>query len=398
MDYLLFKDDDEYTQPEYKNLYKLNDYKKFINPLNKYIYINKEKYGIVRVHDFYVLTHIDTITDQPIKDTELPYRFSSCFTIKKINIKNYLIYDEQNNYIEKKNKFINKWQNIDIKNLEPALQDYGIQFHMKFIEDCINEIFNLWTLPEYKKMPYLIFYIKMVYYYDLQKIIIWASDLHGELYEQYKKYVNNPKSRNNIDNDDIDNIIQNNIKKNNKDWISTGMINQYNDNIKKIITMFDGDYKKKKTTLPNAQDLPVGHFISKNPRFYDPIKKSWYDDIRYLRNIDDLIENDVIIGYDDKSKTGIHAKFKLRLPIKNIKKVKDYRTIEKGAQCITKNKEFLKNIARKLEIPDKELNKNSSDDLCDKIRNKLIYMELKARQSNSKIKYYYFIYEKKPDV
>ena len=55
-------------------------------------------------------------------------------------------------------------------------------------------------------------------------------------------------------------------------------------------------------------------------------------------------ENNIIIGYDVKSETGIYIRFKIRSPIHTIKKFKDTRKIEKGSTCNSKSKNFLLDI------------------------------------------------------
>ena len=106
-------------------------------------------------------------------------------------------------------------------------------------------------------------------------------------------------------------------------------------------------------------------------------------------------ENNIIIGYDEKSKTGIHIRFKVRSPIQDIKKYKDTRKIEKGTVCSSKSKVFLYQLANilKIELP----SKINVIQLCNTIRSKLIFNEIKERNiPNSNIKWFYMYYEKQP--
>jgi len=107
-------------------------------------------------------------------------------------------------------------------------------------------------------------------------------------------------------------------------------------------------------------------------------------------------ENNIIIGYDERSPTGIHIRFKLRNSINNIKKFKDNRLMEKGAVCSTKSKIYLKDIANKIGIKFTK-DKFNVDILCSDIRTRLIYLELKERIAKTDIKWFYFIYETRPD-
>jgi hypothetical protein len=125
------------------------------------------------------------------------------------------------------------------------------------------------------------------------------------------------------------------------------------------------------------------------PRFYLP-KEGWKDDPTYSSVDSSIKENPLIIGYDARSKTGLFVKFKLRSPIQNIKQFKDNRLIERGALCSTKSKTFLINIAKKLEIENPTSN---IENLCQFIRAKLVYNELKARISKKPERWFYFSYE-----
>jgi hypothetical protein len=131
-------------------------------------------------------------------------------------------------------------------------------------------------------------------------------------------------------------------------------------------------------------------YIEKFHKIFHP-EKGWNQDPTYIQHESDYIENDTIIGYDEKSKTGVHVRFKIRNPIHNIKKHKDSRLIEKGTVCKSKAKPYLKSVAKKLDIefPDKI----NVDELCALVKSKLIRLELKERIRKSKIKYFYFHYE-----
>lgn len=415
LDQLLIKDDDKYIEPHIQNLHNaLNEsslYHKLKNPLDRYIYIiGNNKYGITHIGEYYIAMPIDHITNDIIKDIELPFRIGRPIISKSLPIKNYLLHDMNTNYNDKKIKFIKKWEHIDIRNLEIAMCDFGTNFHRQFVEEIIEYIFNLWTNLDQKKSPYHVFYIKMIYYYDLRNVIIWAHTVSDKLFSQYKQWTNpiseklNYKIMDKAIESNINstsgllNLIKTSINKNDTNWASTGMINDFNTKVKQSLALFDGNNKKKITKKVNANDLPIGHFIGKIPRFYNPNKGGWYDDITYLEYNKNYKENDIIIGYDDKSKTGINVRFKLRNPIQNITQYKDTRQIEKGSVCSTKSKTYLYQIAKKLEIDEKSIQKNSVEDICMKIRTRLIYNELKERSSNSNIKYFYFLHEIKPEL
>ena len=146
--------------------------------------------------------------------------------------------------------------------------------------------------------------------------------------------------------------------------------------------------------------LPVGHFILDMPRFFDVSleKTTWIDVPSYIDKIKkSWIENDLIIGYDSKSKTGVHVRFKLRSPIQDIKQFKDTRKIEKGSICSSKSKTYLLYIIKELKINlPKKINIST---LCNCIRSKLIYNEIKERKTKGSLKkWFYGYYEKQPII
>ena len=136
--------------------------------------------------------------------------------------------------------------------------------------------------------------------------------------------------------------------------------------------------------------------MRQTPRFYHPVDK-WFDSPEYLDATEVLTENDIVVGYDERSSNGIHIRFKIRKPIQDIKQYKDTRMIEKGSVCSYKSKEYLRDLAKKLGIKydNKKLNVSI---LCNDIRTKILYYELKERSAGTKIKWFYFIYEKRPET
>ena len=78
-------------------------------------------------------------------------------------------------YTDKKNRFYNKWNNVSIEDLEMAVCDFGTDFHIAFLEECVQYIFQVWTNTKIKKSPMHAFYFKMLNYYDLRKLIMWGA-------------------------------------------------------------------------------------------------------------------------------------------------------------------------------------------------------------------------------
>ena len=114
-----------------------------------------------------------------------------------------------------------------------------------------------------------------------------------------------------------------------------------------------------------ADLLPVGHFIDEIPKFYN--NGEWFESPEYLSDRTEYIENDIIVGYDYKIKNSVNILFKLRPPIQKNANQSDNRKLEKGTVCAYKNKLYLKNIAKKLDV-ELDGDKNNVTSICSRIR------------------------------
>lgn len=393
---------DKYTEPIItelvENLVESNLIDKLNNPDDKIILvINSIKYVIVHTGELYSLVPI--YNDDIFIDTDIVFRTMEYSNTNYVDIIQYLKYDSSDDYMSKKARFIAKWKVTNIIDLEQSLCDFGTKFHIMFLEEIITYMFNVWTLPDQKKDENHKFYLKLIYYYDLQKLIAWAHLLDKNLTKKYSPFVTPvtlkllkaPKMElldiKELNLDGSQNVLISTLNRNKNEWLSSGMIKEFNTNLHESEKLFDNIYKKTtKHTKVSANLLPVGHYLENTSRFYLP-NSGWFD---YTTNTDNKImkENDIVIGYDKRSKTGLSIKFKLRNPIQKIKQHADARLVEKGSTCSTKSKNYLNSLVKKLNI---NIQKDSSNtnELCNKIRNKLIYLELKERQKGSNIKYFY---------
>ena len=371
---------------------------------------------------YYILFPLDTINKKPNIDLELPYRIIKQEENKVININSFIQTKRIDfDYDDKKKIFYRKYTDINIENMENVVCEYGTTFHMKFIEECIVYVFNIWTSPTIEKSPMHEFYFKMLYYYDLLSLIIWAHTCKNRIFKEYIKYaipVNSkdiklkalskyekrkeeledisPHDNSDLASSGVINLLKSTYNKTSNAWIPEEFREQYEKTINKSIDLFDGKKKKiKSISKVNADLLPIGHYISKFPKLYIP-DKGWDENPTYLQNEQLYKENNYLIGFDERSATGVHIRFKLRNPIHNIKKYKDTRQTEKGTVCKSKSKEFLIDAAKKIDIILPE--KINVEELCVLIRSKLIRLELKERIKKSNIKYFYFHYEQRPET
>ena len=369
---------------------------------------------ITQVGIYYIMFPLDELNNEPIKVAELQYRINKYKKSVSIDIKSFLESGHSLiQYTDKRDRFYNKWNNVSIEKLEMAVCDFGTDFHITFLEECVEYIFNVWTNPKIKKSIMHAFYFKMINYYDLRNLVIWGHTIKQYIAKKYDKYllpVTKKIKKTNIQKlEDINtkgedmsssgliNLLKSSINKSDINWVTSGLIKQFETNLSNSLNLFDGNYKKQlKSALKVDADLvPVGHFLNYIPKFYTP-ENGWFESPEYLTNTDNYIENDLIVGYDERSKTGVHTRFKVRNPIQNIKQFKDSRLIEKGSVCSSKSKIYLKEIAEKLGI--KLKGKINVSNLCNDIRTKLIYFELKERVSKTKKKFFYFIYERRPET
>lgn len=371
---------------------------------------------------YYILFPINRITNMPDIDIELPYRIVKQEEAKSINMNSFIQTKRIDfDYDDKKKIFFRKYADIAIENMENVVCEYGTTFHIKFIEECIEYVFNAWTSPTIEKSEYHEFYFKMLYYYDLMSLVMWAYTSKPRVFKEYTKYAipvkakdiklktlskyeNRPEELTDISPDDnsdlassgVINLLKSTFNRTSNAWIPAEFREQYDKTVEKSLALFMGRRKKSKgITKVSADLLPIGHYISKFPRLYLP-DKGWDENPTYLQNETEYKENNIIVGFDERSTTGVHIRFKIRNPIHNIKKYKDSRQTEKGTVCKSKSKDYLKMVAKKLDavVPDKI----NVDELCVIIRSKLIRLELKERIAKSTIKYFYFFYEQRPET
>ncbi len=366
---------------------------------------------------YYILFPISYDSNEPNIDLELPYRVVKQEQQKTINMNNFI----QNkridfDYDDKKKIFYRKYQDISIENMENVVCEYGTNFHIKFLEECVDYVFRAWIDPKIEKSEYHEFYFKMLYYYDLLSLVIWAYTCKPKIFRDYVKYAIpvktkdvklktlsryekrreelediNPDDTSELATSGIINLLKTSLNRTSNVWIPAEFREQYQKTVDDSLRLFAGKYKKTKSiSKVSAMQLPIGHYISKFPRLYHP-DKGWTEDPTYSQADEAYIENNIIIGYDDRSAAGVHIRFKLRPPVHNIKKYKDSRLIARGTVCKSKSKSELRTIAKNLDImlPDKM----NVDELCGLIRSKLIRLELKERIKGSKVKYFYHHYE-----
>jgi len=432
----------KYIEPIIENEYsEFEPYNRLMNPDDKLItLLNGQRSIIAPIGKYYILFPISTNGSEiktPVIDIEMPYRNIISEHGVFIDVMQYL--EERpvlQDYATKKSRFKTKYLGRTIEDMQGAICDYGADFHQALLEESILYAFQLWTTgfipkpPKNEKDESLHdFYFKMLSYYDLIGLVIWASGAKKSVLDRYRTFVTKPiklykldlakisdskndmeklgiavdndpvstesdssDSENELNKSDIVRILKSTIKKSRCDWLPVEQKRKFYKSLTATIELSHSGAKTFAKKGVPANILPIGHFMKKIPRFYHP-ESGWFEIPDYVSNtIIRWKENSIIVGYDEKSRTGVHVRFKIRNPIQNIKQFKDTRKIEKGSVCSSKSKEFLFDIARqlKIDIPAK-LNVGT---LCDIIRARLIRNEIEERKKpDSNIKWFYHYFD-----
>jgi len=367
------------------------------------IHGNGSAYGvIVQMAEYYILFPMDT-SNQVRIGVEMPYRIFTQSKPKYINILGYLERSLSfNSYTDRKLQFKQKYEKTDIDQMGNTVCDLGLEFHIQFIEDCIEYIFNIWTDPSKVQSEYHEFYFKMIYYYDIIGIVAWANTVSAKHYKMYGKYVLDMKGQttsrrsDTIENINAMNSLNRSISNTNCSWCPAPTRNIYESSLVSTLSKFAKKIQNAPTggiIKVDPGTLPVGHMLRGVPHFYIP-DSGWFSSPEYGSE-KEWKENDIIIGYGDRSKTGVHVRFKLRKPIHKMKKVDDVRQQQRGTICSSINKTRLFKIAKEIGMDTKKI---SATKLCDEIKARLLYLDLEERRKKTNIKWFYNFYEKQPSI
>lgn len=392
---LLFKSNDSYVQPmtqqSEENVHILD---LMHNDIDKRIMMPDKTIGYIHyIGEYYMFIPFRDGTHHI--NIESPFRTYFMHKNKAINVHRYL--KESSgllNYENMKLKFKARYQNVPIEKLATVVGRFGTAFHSQFIEEVIKYVFNLWTNPIMtEKSEYHEFYFKMLYYYDLVGLVIWAYAAKDFIAEMYKSYLM-PYSV--TQTDEVSNLISSISKSKKEESMKLTKTEYFNTLKLSLQTLSDRKSSTKKVRLVKADPrlLPVGHFMGHVPKFYHP-EKEWFESPEYVQRSHEYKENDVAIGYYEKSSTGLRIKFKIRSPIQQIQKFKDIRMIEKGSICSSNSKQYLMDLAKKLKLKIPE--KINVPNLCSEIESQLLVNELKERRSKSNVKWFYSFWENRPD-
>jgi hypothetical protein len=376
---------------------------------------NYQKSVIVQMRDIYILFPI--IDGKPSFDVESCYRDFIPIPEKRIGLKSYVVEnDNMYDYTHNKIRFHARYNGVSINRLTLSICEYKQSFHIQFLEDAIQYAFKIWAMPGSVTLSeYHEFYFRMLYFYTSLELVIYANSIQDlEVHEKYTPYVisstqNTPIKLKTLDKKSVLALLESSLK--NKSNV-VGCIDSPQLDEQKIVTLskesqehhdqYTGKKGKKISIVPvDSSILPIGHILGEVPRMYEPrdisdskSEEIWTNNPEYLSRMKfEYKENNIIIGYYEKSKTGIEVRFKLRKPIQFIKIHTDTRMIERGSVCTSIKKPELFQLCEKLGIKDPCI---GIKDVCNVIRVKLIENEIEERRKGTNIKWFYHLIEKQP--
>lgn len=354
---------------------------RLFDPNDKIIIYLGVEYVITVSGKLYILSPY--IRDENMVDLhfESPWRLMVKLKDLTINVQDYLLDETDASYDIRKPHFHNKYEKATLVNMMDAICEYTISFHISFIEEIIQYLFNK-IINRTGQGEMDAFYIKMLYYYDLHELILFYDTSKEYIRATYDFPCTNCTT------------VSSQIKSLESSLSHSGC--HWCPDVSKVsfyqsVEIMTNAINNKKSI--NGSIVPLGYFIDTTPRFYHP-DKGWYDAADYAKSCTKYIENDILIGYHQKTKTGLHVRFKIRSPIDDKVKLKDSRKIEKGSLCDTKSKTELISFTQKLGVS-LDIKMNTSD-ICEEIRARLIYLELSERKKKSNIKYFYQYWECRP--
>lgn len=349
---LVFKENEFYKTDK-----ELHEYYLLLDPTMKIIYKNKNPMTVVHTGKYY------TLVPYNIKEmsASYDYNFVSHRKDKLIDIKYYLENKSyKQNYDIKKEKLLKQF-NKKIENFDKLTCSYGLKFQIRLLEDVITYMVHLLIFQKYDKKYNKFYYYLWKYYNNIGYII--SAKNSNQLCSNYKKYVS-LTAKPTIKLDTEENFIK---------------------------TTKNLSPLKNKSNIVRSDMLPIGHFLYTVPRIYD-LSDGWYDSYDYdYNNNQKFKENDIIVGYYEKS--GTDLKFKLRPPIHKIKQSESYKKEAKGIVCSFNDKLELEKIAKSLNLKcDKE---DTKKQICNTIKEELLRREDKeiCCSVGERVKWFYRHFE-----
>lgn len=343
-------------------------------------------------------------------------------------------------YEQLKMRFYKKFHNLPISSFPLGMEVYGIDFHIRLVQDAIKYCFNIMVDPTMHFSELHTFYFKLLWFYDRFDLILYASDLDGsKLQDPYKQFITKTNIKYGIHGRKLNKtlkpgeftgkdrlnafLLQSRAKSAGLSKpINLEKLNEFLGRTKTPAAarslMRDGKQIEKDPTWREpsrkiinkvfANLLPIGHFLNPSgftqtvsiPITYNPDyknivgSKEWEpkNDFASIVESGTRTENNLLIGYYDKNSNSVELKFKLRQPAHLMEKHDDSRMQERGSACSTRKKEELYEILKLLDIKEDEDNIRS---MCEVIKLELMRREILEHKKpvGSRVKWFYFHFE-----
>lgn len=154
-----------------------------------------QRCSIMHIGEYFVLLELD--------NQMKPKREISQFTVTH-SIRNPLVLDvnklashiDEYDYDNKRIVFFNNWKAVPISMMELAICEHGVVFHLQFIEETVKYVFDCYCTEGFQEDPqFHEFYFKMLYYYDLFSLIIFAYTANDPYQSYYRELTVPFKSR-----------------------------------------------------------------------------------------------------------------------------------------------------------------------------------------------------------
>lgn len=340
----------------------------------------KENYKLVNRFDF-------------LRSNGGRYKESGVINVNKI-------VNSENSIILERNEFIDELDNVIIEDMDKFIQTIEPAVHASTVEFVVEYFNTMWLKGSkwniHEKHDSL---VKLLFFYNKFNIVIFANyidvDTEKDYASFYKKGIIKKSKLNLITSSDSHYKHYQN------------MVNSTNASIEELENILNGYtlkyhkyYKYKDKMLPEnkyVKDflIPIGHYFHTKIRILSSTgvwkENSTFNKFNELNSR--FKDNKSIIGFLEKDKSGFRISFKLRLDNKQEQISSDNRKIIVGSVCEHFEKEQLAKICSKLGIKLNNKEDKKKHSMCDKIKIKLIEMELNARKNESNVRYFKFYWE-----
>ncbi len=378
---------------------------KVFDPYNRYIQYptiwGSAVATVEMVGEYYVLCPGGQV------DPDLVYRHKAAESVvNRIELNSYV--DAEISMDEEWNDFVSSYSDKSFEELDTILCSYSLVFHeyvLRRIIVAVNRILSHKTPDTEEPIPHweLTFYVRMLFAYDVIGIIIWASQ-DTQIGDKYKAWITPPCGFSETQAcSNLEVTMEKNAKgSTNCMWCPANILSLYYSKMRLLSDVIgvstgraNGKFTKKAVKgialsgKVDASLYPVGFSLGKS-YLYNTTSDGWME---YTPPITKAVENDIVIGYDERVEDELIVRFKLRNPVHKITKHLDVRKLEKGTACSSKSKEYLMEMADRLGLESGD--KANVQTLCISIRSQLMYNEILERQKppEKRKRWFYYVHE-----